>query len=157
MGWPAQAEGQGLAVRLRRLGLEDMDRAAVVMRASFDGRLPWLAGLHTAEEDRGYFRGSLFVRCAVWGAVDGDVVGVIAFRTDWIEQLYVLPGYQGRGIGGGLVEVAKAGSTALQLWTFQRNAGARRFYEGRGFVAAEETDGSGNEEGEPDVLYRWAR
>jgi hypothetical protein len=43
----------------------------------------------------------------------------------------------------------------LMLWTFQRNARARQFYEARGFVAAELTDGSRNEEREPDALYRW--
>jgi hypothetical protein len=43
------------------------------------------------------------------------------------------------------------------LWTFQRNAPARRFYEKEGFVAVRETDGSGNEEREPDVLYLWKR
>jgi hypothetical protein len=43
------------------------------------------------------------------------------------------------------------------LWTFQRNALARRFYEKEGFVAVRETDGSGNEEREPDVLYLWKR
>ncbi len=51
--------------------------------------------------------------------------------------------------------MAKAASTSLQLWTFQKNTSARRFYEARGFVVIEETDGSTNEEREPDVLYRW--
>ena len=54
-----------------------------------------------------------------------------------------------------LLQVAKAASSSLQLWTFQKNILARRFYEKRGFVAVIETDGSQNEEHEPDVLYRW--
>ena len=54
-----------------------------------------------------------------------------------------------------LLEVAKGRGSSLSLWTFQRNEPARRFYEQRGFVAVKETDGSGNEEREPDVLYRW--
>lgn len=45
----------------------------------------------------------------------------------------------------------------LNLWTFQRNRRARRFYELNGFAAVRETDGSSNEEKEPDVLYRWQR
>lgn len=44
-----------------------------------------------------------------------------------------------------------------QLWTFQRKARARRFYKARGFVAVEQTDGSRNEEKEPDVRYLWTR
>jgi hypothetical protein len=43
------------------------------------------------------------------------------------------------------------------LWTFQKNVAARRFYEDRGFQAVEETDGSRNEEREPDVHYVWRR
>ena len=46
--------------------------------------------------------------------------------------------------------------TGLQLWTFQVNEAARRFYERQGFVAAESTDGSGNEERSPDVRYTWS-
>jgi putative acetyltransferase len=45
----------------------------------------------------------------------------------------------------------------MQLWTFQRNAKARRFYENRGFALVRETDGADNMEKEPDALYRWAR
>jgi ribosomal protein S18 acetylase RimI-like enzyme len=43
----------------------------------------------------------------------------------------------------------------LELYTFQVNDRARRFYERHGFVVAMLGDGSGNEEGQPDVLYRW--
>jgi hypothetical protein len=43
----------------------------------------------------------------------------------------------------------------LGLWAFQVNKPARRFYERHGFVAVTFTDGSGNEEREPDVRYEW--
>lgn len=43
----------------------------------------------------------------------------------------------------------------FQLWTFQANEGARRFYERHGFVAVEFTDGARNEEKTPDVRYEW--
>ena len=100
----------------------------------------------------------MFKTCRLWGAFDRDVItGMIAFRDDWIEQLYVRPEAQGRGVGTELLDVAKRASKRLQLWTFQRNARARRFYEARGFMLAEETDGSGNEEKEPDARYLWTR
>ena len=141
---------------LRPLNRHEMAEAAQVFRTAFDERLPWLAGLHTPEEDRGYFEGPVFDECTVWGAFDGgQMVGMVAFRSGWIDQLYVLPGHQGEGVGTSLLEVAKANETELSVWTFQRNEGARRFYERHGFVAVEETDGSGNEEREPDVGYRW--
>ena len=41
----------------------------------------------------------------------------------------------------------------VSLWTFQRNVGARRFYERNRFVVMESTDGANNEEGDPDVRY----
>jgi putative acetyltransferase len=81
---------------LRRLTLEDMDRAAVIHRTSFDEGLPWLAGLHTAEEDRTYFRGRVFASCQLWGAVSKEIFGIIASRQEWIDQLYVLPSTRGK-------------------------------------------------------------
>jgi GNAT superfamily N-acetyltransferase len=94
----------------------------------------------------------------MWGAFGaGIMTGFIAFREGWIDQLYVLPGAQGQGIGTALVKVAQDACDQLQLWTFQRNANARRFYEARGFALVRETDGSRNEEKEPDALYLWRR
>lgn len=145
------------AISFRRLLLDEMEEAARVHRAAFDERVPWLAGLHTPEEDHAYFRTQVFARCEVWGAIGAGLIGFIAFRRGWIEQFYVLPARQGQGIGDALLTIAKDAFPALQLWTFQRNAPARRFYEKRGFAALEEGDGSGNEEREPDVLYRWTR
>jgi putative acetyltransferase len=140
-----------------RLSRDEMGQAALVHRAAFGERVPWLAGLHTPSEDRAYFRDQVFPWCDVWGAVDGGLIGFIAFRNGWIDQFYVLPARQRRGVGEALLEVAKTAHSELHLWTFQWNAPARRFYENRGFIALEEGDGSGNEEREPDILYRWQR
>lgn len=144
-------------VSIRRLPCEEMDQAALVHRAAFDERLPWLAGLHTLSEDCAFYRERIFARCEVWGAVDDGLIGFIAFRDGWIDQFYVLPAQQGQGAGDALLKIAKTAFPELHLWTFQRNAPARRFYEKRGFIALEETDGHRNEEREPDILYRWQR
>lgn len=139
-----------------QLSLEHAEMAARVHRVSFDARLPWLAGLHTPQEDASFFREHVFRDCSVWGMFAGDeLAGMIAFQEGWIDQLYVLPAYQGAGIGRKLLGVARSRFDDLQLWTFQKNAEARRFYERHGFSAVEFTDGSGNAEGEPDVRYRW--
>jgi len=141
---------------LRRLREAEMDRAAVIHRKAFDERVRWLAGLHTSAEDRAFFRGRVFVECEAWGAFDGELIGFIAFREGWIDQLYVAPDRQREGAGATLLQIAKAASSRLSLWTFQRDAGARRFYEKHGFAAVEQTDGSRNEEREPDVRYCWS-
>ena len=142
---------------LRRLELDDMDRAAVVHRASFDHALPTLTGLHTPEEDRWYFRERVFAACELWGWFDNqDLVGIIAFRDGWIDQLYVLPSSQSVGIGTALLGIARSRFPHFSLWTFQRNANARRFYERHGFTLVRETDGSANAEKEPDALYEWS-
>ena len=141
---------------LRRLELSDMEQAARVHRAAFDAALPWLAGLHTPDEDRWFYRERVFRECEIWGASIGDaLIGIIAFRKGWIEQLYVLPDAQGQGVGSRLLDIAKRASDRLQLWTFQRNTDARQFYERHGFILADESDGARNEEKEPDVLYLW--
>ena len=92
-----------------------------------------------------------------WIAEEGaTAVGFIAIGDRSVEQLYVSPGWTGRGIGSSLVRLAQARrAVGLELWTFQVNEGARRFYERHGFRAVELTDGAGNEEREPDVRYVW--
>src|ERR1700751_2377708 len=143
-------------VSLRKLDLADMPAAAAVHRASFDERLPTLSGLHAPEEDVGFWSAVVLKDCQIWGAEEGGrLVGVIAFLEDWIDQLYVLPEAQGHGIGSRLLDVAKSTYPVLSLWTFQRNAPARRFYLKHGFFVVDESDGAGNEEKEPDVLYKW--
>jgi hypothetical protein len=75
--------GSGLSIR--RLELADMVAAAGVHRAAFDHALPCLAGLHTPEEDRWFYRERVFKACTLWGAYDRNVMtGLIAFHDDWI-------------------------------------------------------------------------
>jgi GNAT superfamily N-acetyltransferase len=143
---------------LRKLELADMPAAARIHRAAFDHALPWLAGRHTPPEDQWFFQERVFKECDVWGAFRAnELVGMIAFRSDWIDQLYVLPHVQGDGVGTRLLQVAQDSFSRLQLWTFQRNRRARRFYEARGFEFIRETDGANNEEKEPDALYLWTQ
>lgn len=147
-----------MGVEARRLARKQMAEAARVHRIAFDERLPSLAGRHTPDEDRAYFEGPVFDACDVWGAWEGESLSAfIAFRQGWIDQLYVLPSRQGHGLGAGLLDIPKQRHTELHLWTFQRNRLARAFYEARGFRLVELTDGSQNEEQEPDALYVWRR
>jgi GNAT superfamily N-acetyltransferase len=76
--------------------------------------------------------------------------------ADVLERLYVEPAVQDRGVGSVLVAKAKElRPDGLHLWVFQKNEGARRFYERHGFRLVRLTDGSANMEREPDALYAW--
>ena len=94
----------------------------------------------------------------VWVADQDDrVVGFIACSPTTVEQLYIDPEHTGGGIGSFLLRTAEDHRLGgLDLWTFQVNDGARRFYARHGFTEVELTDGSGNEEGQPDVRLVWA-
>ena len=84
------------------------------------------------------------------------VVGYIALSETMAVQLDVKPGRTGEGIKSRLIELAKAQRPdGFELWTYEVNAGARRFYERHGFEAVVRGDGSGNEEHQPDVRYAW--
>jgi putative acetyltransferase len=142
-------------VLLRPAGPADSDAIAALFRRSFGG-LTFLPTLHTPEEDRAHF--STVVReHEVWVAEeDGNLVGFISVAPEMVDHLYVDPTAQRRSIGTALLERAKERRPGgFRLWTFQRNEGARRFYERHGLRAVEFTDGEDNEEREPDVLYEW--
>lgn len=139
---------------LRPARPEDAAAIAVIHRQAMRISLSFLPELHTAEEDLWFVREKLMVENEVWVAEAGSqVVGYIAFHPGWIEHLFVHPDHQGRGLGPALLDKALADGSERRLWTFQQNARARAFYEARGFVAEEFTDGAGNEEKTPDVRY----
>ena len=110
---------------------------------------------HTDEETRTWIREIVLPTTTVWVAESGgQVAGFCSLKQQKLQHLYVRPGFQSRGIGTALLEQARALSPSrLELYTFARNEGARRFYERHGFrpIAV----GQDNEEKEPDVHYEW--
>ena len=67
---------------------------------------------------------------------DDRVRGLACLDGDWLTQLYVHPEYHNRGIGTALLDhVKRERPDGFQLWTFQANDGARRFYERHGCMA----------------------
>jgi len=87
---------------------------------------------------------------------DGRIVGFFALNGDELSHINVAPQTQNRGVGAAMLDEAKRLRPAfLQLWVFQLNEGARRFYERHGFRLVKLTDGAGNMERTPDALYEW--
>lgn len=112
--------------------------------------------VHSDDEVREWFAVILMTTSDVWIALqESAVVGLLVLEGNEVAHLYVAPGETDAGLGSALIDHAKleAGSH-LELWTFANNNGARRFYERHGFIEIGRTDGD-NEEGEPDIRYRW--
>ncbi|CAM5336127.1 GNAT family N-acetyltransferase OS=Streptomyces alboniger OX=132473 GN=CP975_08535 PE=4 SV=1 [Streptomyces alboniger] len=142
---------------IRRAVASDAAAVADVWLRAFAAALPGVRRAHTDDQVRSWLREVVVPGQETWVAtVGGSVVGMMVLDGDDLDQLYLDPAWQGQGIGGRLVDLAKQRRPAgLALWTFQVNASARRFYERHGFIAAESTDGHRNEECEPDVRYVW--
>lgn len=139
---------------LRRANAQDADAVGDIFLRTRDlmTYLPLIP-----DEDRPKLGGWIVERHEVWVAEeDGTIVGFAGLDPGKLEHLYVDPGAQNRGLGAELLDHAKRlRPGGLQLWAFQKNEGARRFYERHGFHVLKLTDGADNMEREPDVLYEW--
>ena len=107
---------------------------------------------------RDFIAHEIMGRDEVWVAEsDGRLLGFMTLEGELVDHMYVHPSAQGRGTGASLLDVAKTRRPrGFHLWVFQKNEGARRFYERHGLSLVELTDGQGNMEREPDARYEWA-
>jgi GNAT superfamily N-acetyltransferase len=145
------------AVRLRAAIPTDGVAVAGVFGAA-RAEMRYLPQLHSAAEHVAFFSGQVVPTSQVTLAeVDDVIVGFSAVRDGWLDHLYVLPAWQGVGIGGKLLDRSMTENpTGLHLWAFAANRRALAFYARAGFVEVLRTDGSANEEREPDVQMQWA-
>jgi ribosomal protein S18 acetylase RimI-like enzyme len=142
---------------LRRADHHDADAITDVWlksRRAAVAHIPTL--VHSDSEVHAWVSQHVLVQGECWVArtQSGEIIAMLALDGTWIEQLYVSPDHQRSGVGSALVGLAKRRMPGrVQLWTFQTNVPAQRFYERHGFVCAERTNGSGNEERLPDMRY----
>jgi GNAT superfamily N-acetyltransferase len=118
---------------------------------------PWVPRLHTYADEQGFGRMMVAQGWTTVARRDGEVVGFLARDGETIHALYLRPDARGQGIGAALLEAAKTARNRLDLWTFQANTGAQRFYIRHGFHEAERTDGAQNDEKLPDIRYVWEK
>lgn len=144
---------QPVGIILRPATGSDAAAIARLMRAAL-GSFSWMPVIHTPADDLIFIRDVVLPRQQVTVADAGEnIAGFIAVSGDWVEQLYLDPVWTGQGIGSRLLMQATASLRIVKLHCFQANTGARRFYERHGFRAEAFGDGTGNEEGLPDILY----
>ncbi len=140
-------------MRLRPARPEDAPALARIL-GDWVRETGWMPVLHTREEDEGFLR-RLIAETEVTVAKDGAVLGFLAREGEEVRALYLAPEGRGRGVGRALLDGVKAGRGRLWLWAFEANARAVAFYGREEFRVVERTDGSGNEEGLPDLRLAW--
>jgi len=148
---------------LRPASASDASAVADPLLSSRRAFIPYAPIAHSDADVHNWVREQLIPSGAVtvWDH-ESQITGVLATSQDetaaWIDQLYVLPGFDGRGIGTALLRHAhQQFACPIRLYTFQQNSRARRFYERFGYKAVALSDGQGNEERCPDVLYELTR
>jgi len=145
---------------IREYRREDFDAVTILWRISREKSIPefQLEKGHFFFEDRDYFQKQIVKNNQIWVVESQNYpVGFMAMNNDFVDQLYIDPDHQRRGIGRSLLNLARERSPDhVWLYTLQVNASAREFYEKNGFVA-EKFGISPPPESEPDVEYHWRR
>ncbi len=152
----ATADGRRMTPVVRLAADDEAGAVADVWLRSRKASVPAIPPpVHTDDAVRQWFAAVVLASREVWVVEADGLAAIMVLDAGSIDQLYVDPDWTGRSFGSLLVDQAKHRHPAgLDLWTFQSNHAARRFYERHGFVAVEMTDGA-NEEGAPDVRYQW--
>jgi ribosomal protein S18 acetylase RimI-like enzyme len=146
---------------LRQATLADAEAIANVYITCRKELLAFAPLTHSDENIKRWIHEALIPNEMVIVAEENQVIiGMMSFTNTQdmgrINQLYVHPSFVGRGIGTLMIKLAKSMlGSPIQLYTFQQNTGAIRFYERNGFRAIAFSDGSDNEESCPAILYEW--
>ena len=95
---------------------------------------PEFVAAHTVEHQQDYLREKIQNGSRFYLLVEGVPAGVVSVTGSSIEDLYVIPEMQGRGIGTQLLEFAigQCEGTPM-LWILENNDRAGRLYRRLGF------------------------
>ena len=137
---------------------DDLPELVALITVTRRAAEPEMPPLRRSETEVHNFLSSRVALGEVWVATGTDqVLGVAVLTARWLHSLYVGPTHQGSGVGSLLLDVVKAQRPGgFGLWVFAANDRARGFYRRHGLIELERTDGSANDEREPDVRMVWA-
>lgn len=124
---PAGAGDLAAAGRVHAIAWQDSHRAFCA---------PEFVALHTPERQARYLAEKLSNGSRLFLLrQDGEAVGVATVAGSLIEDLYILPECQNRGLGTALLRYAVGQcDSAPTLWILENNAGAERLYRREGFA-----------------------
>lgn len=119
----------------------------------------WLPRVYSRENvTQNYCTNLLGIRdVSVAVSPEGTVLGFLAVSKEdpVVTALYVQADARSRGIGKTLLDALKTRfPERLELWPYELNTQACRFYEGEGFVLISRDEGS-SDEGLTEVEYVW--
>lgn len=139
---------------IRRANAEDATACGTIMQDWLD-KTPWIPDLHTVEGSISFSRNRLIDMYDTFVAGE-PTVGFISVEPGGdVAALYLHEGARSQGIGKQLLELVKTKHSTLELWVFQQNQRAVKFYEDNGFVEIRRTNGENNDEKLPDIRMRW--
>lgn len=145
------------APAIRPYQADDLDTVVSLRHRSWSAALPDLVHLQPIGQWRDRFREEIVPGETVWVAeMDGRIVGFIALdeASGYLDQMFVEPEAQSRGIGRALTTWAKNRCPAgLRLHTLAQNTRARSLYESHGFHVVAKGVNAVN--GQPNVEYVW--
>ena len=137
---------------------EDKESTVTCWRKSYEQALG-ISSNHTFEDQCFFLEHILSQKHNLYIAenAEGNVVGFMAQKSDWIDQLYIDSSVHRMGLGRRFIELAKGHSPyKLQCYSFEKNVIAREFYKKNGFREVK-SGGLENEERLPDVLLEWLK
>ena len=144
-----------MSIRCRSALPSDAPACVDILRAWID-ETPWMPMLHSHASMVGFW-GARIAENPAWVAAEGARVQGFCVRVGgMITALYLAADIRCRGVGRQLLDEARCDMARVDLWAFQANTAALRFYGRHGFVEVDRTDGD-NEEGLPDIRLAWRR
>jgi GNAT superfamily N-acetyltransferase len=142
---------------LRPFQSADLDQVIALWYDTWHHTFPELTHPHPQAAWKQRFQREFVNRASIWVAeCSGVIAGFVVVMTEqqYLEQLFVVPPFQHRGIGGVLLDKAKSlCPQGLRLHTLQHNKAACTFYERHDFRPT--SVGVNKINGQPSVEYTW--